>query len=96
MNPKGTEFQNSVWIQLSKIPFGKTRTYKEIAISLDDVKKIRAVGLANGKNPLPIIIPCHRVIGSDGKLVGFSGGLWRKDFLLKHENIIDGTQSKLF
>jgi methylated-DNA-[protein]-cysteine S-methyltransferase len=86
LNPKGTEFQQKVWKGLLGIPFGKTRTYLEQSKILGDVKAIRAVASANGKNPLWIVVPCHRVIGSDGSLTGYAGGLWRKKWLLEHEN----------
>ena len=86
LNPKGTEFQQKVWKGLLQIPFGKTRTYLEQSKILGDVKAIRAVASANGKNPLCIVVPCHRVIGSDGSLTGYAGGLWRKKWLLEHEN----------
>ncbi len=86
LNPKGTEFQQKVWQSLLEIPFGKTRTYLEQSKVLGDVKAIRAVASANGKNPLWIVVPCHRVIGSDGSLTGYAGGLWRKKWLLEHEN----------
>jgi len=93
---KGTEFQQSVWDKLTEIPFGKTITYTELAVRLGDVKCIRAAGTANGKNPIPIIVPCHRVIGKNGDLVGFSGGLENKKALLKHEGIIRGEQVEIF
>ena len=83
---KGTEFQIKVWKALLEIPFGATKTYKEQSIIVGDLKAIRAVGTANGKNLIPIVIPCHRVLGSDGSLTGFSGGLWRKRFLLDLES----------
>lgn len=86
LNPQGTDFQKRVWNALLDIPFGKTRTYLEQAKLLGDVKAIRAVASANGKNPLWIIVPCHRVIGSDGSLTGYAGGLWRKKWLLEHES----------
>ena len=86
LNPKGTVFQNSVWNELKMIPYGKTRTYMEQTKVLGNIKAIRAVASANGKNPISIIIPCHRVIGSDGSLTGYAGGLWRKKWLLEHEN----------
>ncbi|NRT14544.1 methylated-DNA-[protein]-cysteine S-methyltransferase [Flavobacterium sp. 28A] len=86
LNPKGTDFQKKVWNNLLAIPHGKTRTYLEQAKRLGDVKAIRAVASANGKNPLWIVVPCHRVIGSDGSLTGYAGGLWRKKWLLEHEN----------
>ena len=78
LNPKGTDFQQRVWKELYKIPFGKTMSYQELSIKLGDVKAIRAVANANGKNPLWIVVPCHRVIGSDGSLTGYTSGLWRK------------------
>jgi methylated-DNA-[protein]-cysteine S-methyltransferase len=86
LNPKGTEFQQKVWKGLLEIPFGKTMSYLELSKKLGDVKAIRAVASANGKNPLWIVVPCHRVIGTDGSLTGYAGGLWRKKWLLEHEN----------
>ncbi len=86
LNPSGTEFQQKVWKALCEIPFGKTMSYLELAKQLGDVKAIRAVASANGKNPLWIVVPCHRVIGTDGSLTGYAGGLWRKKWLLEHEN----------
>ncbi len=94
LNPKGTEFQQKVWKALLEIPYGKTRTYLEQSKILGDVKAIRAVASANGKNPLWIVIPCHRVIGTDGSLTGYAGGLWRKKWLLELEN--PTTQQSLF
>ncbi|MDG1476610.1 MAG: methylated-DNA--[protein]-cysteine S-methyltransferase [Vicingaceae bacterium] len=88
----GTDFQISVWNELLNIPFGKTRSYKEQAIAIGNLKAIRAVATANGANRIPIIIPCHRIIGSDGSLTGFSGGLWRKKFLLE----LESKQTNLF
>ncbi|WP_299523482.1 methylated-DNA--[protein]-cysteine S-methyltransferase [Winogradskyella sp.] len=85
LNPEGTTFQKKVWNALLDIPFGKTTTYLQLSKQLGDVKAIRAVANANGKNPLWIIIPCHRVIGSDGSLTGYAGGLHRKQWLLNHE-----------
>jgi methylated-DNA-[protein]-cysteine S-methyltransferase len=82
---KGTDFQIKVWNELLKIPFGKTITYKELSLRLGNIKAIRAVGSANGANPVSIIVPCHRVIGSDGSLTGYAGGLWRKKWLLDFE-----------
>jgi methylated-DNA-[protein]-cysteine S-methyltransferase len=82
----GTPFQQSVWNELEKIPFGKTISYLQLARRIGNVKSIRAVGTANGRNNLSIVVPCHRVIGSDGSLTGYAGGLWRKQFLLEHEN----------
>ena len=84
---RGTDFQQRVWKQLLKIPFGTTATYGKIAEKLGDSNKMRAVGNAVGANPIPIISPCHRVIGGDNTLTGYSGGLWRKKWLLKHEGI---------
>jgi methylated-DNA-[protein]-cysteine S-methyltransferase len=86
LNPKGTEFQQRVWQELLNIPFGKTLSYLELSKKLGDVKAIRAVAAANGKNPLWIVVPCHRVIGTDGSLTGYAGGLGRKKWLLEHEN----------
>lgn len=84
----GTEFQLKVWNELQKIPYGKTRSYKEQAKALDNPKAIRAVARANGDNRIAIIIPCHRVIGNNGELVGYGGGIWRKQYLLKLENAV--------
>ncbi len=83
--PKGTDFQQKVWKELQKIPFGKTVSYQQIASQLGNPKVIRAAASANGKNPISIIIPCHRVIGSDGSLTGYAGGLHRKKWLLELE-----------
>lgn len=83
---QGTEFQLRVWNELLNIPFGRTITYKELAIKLGNLKAIRAAGTANGANPVSIIVPCHRVIGSDGSLTGYAGGLWRKKWLLEFES----------
>lgn len=94
--PEGTEFQKKVWHQLQTIHFGKTISYSDLAVALGDIKTIRAAGTANGKNPIPIIIPCHRVIGKDGSMVGFSGGLEKKEWLLQHEDAIKGIQMKIF
>jgi len=82
---EGTEFQQRVWRELTKIPFGETRSYGQLAKRLDNPNGSRAVGLANGRNPIAIIVPCHRVIGADGSLTGFGGGLDRKEWLLTHE-----------
>ena len=82
---KGTEFQKRVWGALLEIPFGKTISYKELSLRLGDIKAIRAVAAANGANPVSIIVPCHRVIGSDGSLTGYAGGLWRKRWLIDFE-----------
>jgi len=86
LNAYGTEFQKRVWNKLLTIPYGKTTSYLELSKKLGDVKAIRAVASANGKNPLWIIVPCHRVIGSDGSLTGYAGGLSRKQWLLEHES----------
>ncbi|HSI71054.1 MAG TPA: methylated-DNA--[protein]-cysteine S-methyltransferase [Gillisia sp.] len=86
INPEGTDFQKRVWQALMKIPFGTTFSYLQLARQLGDVKAIRAVAAANGKNPLWIVVPCHRVIGTNGTLTGYAGGLWRKQWLLNHEN----------
>jgi methylated-DNA-[protein]-cysteine S-methyltransferase len=91
---EGTDFQIRVWQELLKIPFGKTRSYMDIAKALGDVKAIRAVGMANGRNKIAIILPCHRVIGSDGSLTGYAAGLERKKWLLDFE--IPKTQGELF
>ena len=91
----GTDFQNKVWMTLQHIPFGKTISYLQLAINLGDEKCIRAAGMANGKNPFAIVIPCHRVIGKDGSLTGYAGGLWRKQWLLEHENAFQ-KQATLF
>jgi len=94
LNPQGTTFQQSVWKELLNIPYGKTMSYLELSKKLGDVKAIRAVAAANGKNPLWIIVPCHRVIGSDGSLTGYAGGLHRKKWLLEHESPV--KQQSLF
>ena len=86
LNPSGTDFQKKVWDELLHIPFGKTCSYLDLSKKLGDVKAIRAVASANGKNPLWIVVPCHRVIGTDGSLTGYAGGLCRKKWLLEHEN----------
>ncbi len=85
LEPNGTEFQRRVWKSLIEIPYGETRSYSEIAKAIGNEKACRAVGMANNKNPIPIIIPCHRVIGVNGKLVGYAGGLDVKEKLLKLE-----------
>jgi len=81
----GTEFQKKVWNQLIRIGFGEMVSYKDIAEQIGNPKAVRAVGFANGRNPISIIVPCHRVIGSNGKMVGYGGGVWRKEWLLSHE-----------
>lgn len=94
LNPEGTDFQKKVWNALLQIPFGKTCSYLQLSKVLGDPKAIRAVAAANGKNPLWIMVPCHRVIGSDGSLTGYAGGLHRKKWLLEHESPV--TQTTLF
>ena len=86
INPKGTDFQKMVWKELLKIPYGETRSYKDIAARVNNPKGSRAVGMANNKNPIPIIIPCHRVIGSNGNLTGYAGGVNIKEKLLRIEH----------
>ncbi|MGM9530715.1 methylated-DNA--[protein]-cysteine S-methyltransferase, partial [Intestinibacter sp.] len=88
LTPNGTEFQRKVWNALTKIPYGETRSYKDIAIAVGNEKASRAVGMANNKNPIPIIIPCHRIVGSNKKLVGYAGGLDLKEKLLSLEGIL--------
>lgn len=85
LGQKGSGFQENVWNHLAKIPFGKTISYLQLSKQIGDVKAIRAIASANGRNNLAIVVPCHRVIGSDAKLVGYAGGLWRKKWLLEHE-----------
>jgi methylated-DNA-[protein]-cysteine S-methyltransferase len=94
LNLQGTEFQKNVWNELQNIPYGKTITYLEQSKKMKSVKAIRAIASANGKNPIWIIIPCHRVIGSNGSLTGYAGGIWRKKWLLEHEN--PSSQTALF
>ncbi len=95
LEPEGTDFQKQVWDELLKIPFGETRSYMEITKILGDQKAIRAVANANGQNQISIIIPCHRVIGSDGSLTGYGGGLWRKKWLLDHEQKFSNNEKQL-
>lgn len=85
---QGTPFQQAVWQALLSVPFGASKSYAEIAAALNNPKAVRAVGAANGKNPISIIVPCHRIIGANGKLTGYAGGLSRKQWLLKHEGIV--------
>jgi methylated-DNA-[protein]-cysteine S-methyltransferase len=85
LSQPGTEFQKKIWSLLMKIPFGKTLSYKQLTTQFGDMKAIRAVASANGKNDLAIVVPCHRVIGTNGSLTGYAGGLWRKKWLLDHE-----------
>lgn len=91
---EGTPFQQAIWKALSEIPFGHTVTYRYLARHIGNDDAVRAVGMANGQNPLAILLPCHRVVGSDGKLTGYAGGLWRKKWLLEHEQM--GAQGSLF
>ncbi len=91
----GSQFQNKVWNELLTIPYGQTISYMELAIRIGDINSIRAVGLANGQNPIAIIVPCHRIIGKDGDLVGYSGGMDKKLWLLQHEGAF-AEQLKLF
>lgn len=99
LNPRGTPFQCAVWQALQQIPYGTTTSYSELAKTIDKPKAVRAVGAANGANPIPIIIPCHRVIGSNGKLTGFGGGLETKAMLLgleqQHRHVSSGEQITL-
>lgn len=92
----GTDFQKKVWNKLVDIPFGKTASYGELSKKLGDPNYVRAVGNANGKNPIAIVIPCHRIIGSTGNLVGYAGGLWRKKWLLDFEGNQISGQGQLF
>ncbi len=85
LTPRGTPFQQAVWQALQAIPHGEHRSYKDIALLIGNPRAMRAVGLANGRNPIAILIPCHRVIGASGKLVGYAGGIERKSWLLQHE-----------
>jgi methylated-DNA-[protein]-cysteine S-methyltransferase len=94
LNPKGTDFQKKVWDELLNTPFGQRTTYMKQTLKLGNKKAIRAVASANGKNPIWIIIPCHRVVGTDGSLTGYAGGLWRKKWLLEHES--PSGQTRLF
>ena len=96
LEPKGTPFQQAVWRQLLAIPYGHTVSYLDIARQIGNEKAILAVGAANGQNPIVIVIPCHRVIGSNGQLTGYGGGLWRKAWLLQHEKQLSSPQIALF
>jgi len=95
LNPKGTDFQKQVWAELKRIPYGKTISYQQLAEQIKNPKAVRAVGLANGRNPISIFIPCHRVIGKSGKLTGYAGGLGQKKILLKIENNNPNTHFQL-
>jgi methylated-DNA-[protein]-cysteine S-methyltransferase len=90
LSPHGTAFQQKVWLALRDIPYGRTTTYGQIAVDLGQPTASRAVGLANGRNPIAVIVPCHRVIGANGSLTGFGGGLPRKRWLLEHERRVLG------
>jgi methylated-DNA-[protein]-cysteine S-methyltransferase len=96
LDPEGTEFQKVVWRQVTTIPYGQTASYLDIARLIGNEKAVRAVGAANGQNKIVIVIPCHRVVGSDGKLTGYGGGLWRKAWLLNHERRFSSGQMTLF
>jgi methylated-DNA-[protein]-cysteine S-methyltransferase len=91
---EGTEFQKKVWNALTGIPFAQTGSYRDIAVSIGNEKAVRAVGSANGKNKLTIVVPCHRIIGSNRKLTGYAGGLWRKEWLLQHEGSMNKNDVK--
>ncbi len=93
LDPRGTPFRERVWAQLLTIPYGSTVTYAEQAAALGDPKSVRASAAANGKNPIAILVPCHRVVGSDGSLTGYAGGLWRKRFLLDLERKAKGPDA---
>lgn len=93
MTPVGTVFQQRVWQALLTVPFGTTVSYLALSRQLGDEKAIRAVAAANGRNPLAIVIPCHRIIGSNGSLTGYAGGLWRKQWLLEHEGALPGAKT---
>ncbi|MDA3862118.1 MAG: methylated-DNA--[protein]-cysteine S-methyltransferase [Melioribacteraceae bacterium] len=95
ISQEGTEFQQKVWSELFKIPHGKTVSYNYIAEKVGGKNMMRAVGSANGKNQISIIVPCHRVIGSDGSLTGYAGGMWRKEWLLKHEDKYSNEERQL-
>lgn len=88
LDMKGTPFQQSVWQALLDVPFGRTASYQQIARTVGNPKAVRAVGAANGQNPVSIIVPCHRIIGKKGGLTGYGGGLWRKEWLLRHEGVL--------
>lgn len=94
--PRGTDFQRVVWFELAEIPYGSTISYSELAVRVGRPSAVRAVGAANGRNPLPIALPCHRVIGADGSLTGFGGGLPMKRFLLEHEGALPVVQHGMF
>lgn len=93
--PRGTDFQVRVWQALRAIPYGQTRSYREIAVAIGVPSAVRAVGAANGRNPISLVVPCHRVIGSDGRLTGYAGGIGRKHWLLRHEQTMSGERLAL-
>src|SRR5690606_10896038 len=93
--PRGSEFQQQVWAALRRIPFGETRSYGEIAAALGQPGSARAVGAANRTNPIGIVVPCHRVIGAEGTLTGYAGGIERKKFLLEHEAALAGAMRQM-
>lgn len=93
LSPVGTAFQQTVWQALLTVPFGTTLSYLTLSRQLGDEKAIRAVAAANGRNPLWIVVPCHRIIGSNGALTGYAGGLWRKQWLLEHEGALPGAKT---
>ena len=88
LDMQGTPFQQSVWQALLDVPFGRTASYQQIADAVNNPKAVRAVGAANGQNPVSIIVPCHRIIGKNGSLTGYGGGVWRKEWLLRHEGVL--------
>ncbi|RJF35844.1 methylated-DNA--[protein]-cysteine S-methyltransferase [Pseudoalteromonas gelatinilytica] len=88
LDTQGTHFQRQVWRALMDVEFGQSKSYQDIALAINNPKAVRAVGAANGKNPISIIVPCHRIIGANGKLTGYAGGLERKEWLLRHEGIL--------
>jgi methylated-DNA-[protein]-cysteine S-methyltransferase len=93
LDPRGTQFQRRVWFALADIPYGETESYGELAARVGNPKACRAVGLANGRNPVPLVLPCHRVIGADGSLTGYGGGLTLKQSLLDHERAVRAVGS---
>lgn len=93
--PEGSDFQLSVWNIVSEVAFGETVSYEKIAFRLGDKNSVRAVGNANGKNPIPIVIPCHRIVGKNNDLTGYAGGLHRKEWLLSHEKLFSGSEKQL-
>ena len=88
LDMEGTPFQQTVWQALLDVPFGRTASYQQVADAVGNPKAVRAVGAANGQNPVSIIVPCHRIIGKNGSLTGYGGGIWRKEWLLRHEGVL--------